>query len=116
MHKANVEYRGIDEFLLVLQRVHGYSSDAIPLSRDKIEKLLGCTEEALKQTFDGSLSKGDFCRFIGLGLNSHFLLSMNLNDTIYKGYDLSIHQLKLLKASLKNALNKADNDVEESSG
>ena len=118
MFKASIEYKDSDKisFLLILQRVSGYSSDAIPLSREKVEMLLQCTEEALAKNFDGSLSHGDFCRYIGLQLNSHFLLSLNLNDVIYKGYDLSIHQLKLLKASIKNALNRADNELEEASG
>ena len=116
MYKASVGYRNADEFFLVVQRLQGYSSDAIPLSREKAEWLLSCAEAALNKTFDGSLSGGDFCRFINIGFGSHFLLSLNLNDVVYKGYDLSIVQLKLLKASLKNALNKADTDIEEAGG
>jgi hypothetical protein len=117
MHKASIDYRSTDRFFLVVQRLQGYNSDAIPLSREKAEWLLECVESALDKKFDGwSLSGGDFCRFVELGLNSHFLLSLNLSDVLYKGYDLSIVQLKLLKASLKNALNKADTEIEEAGG
>ena len=108
MHKAKVNYRGEGKYLLVLQRIHGWSSDGIPMCQDKTEKLLTCVEQALEHNFDANdLSGGDFCRFIGLGLNSHFLLSLNLSDIMYKGYDLSVHQVKLLRASLKNVLAEA---------
>lgn len=116
MYKATIEYKGIDKFLLILQKVHGYSSDAFPITREKVKWLLKCVESALDKTFEGSLSRGDFCTFVELGLNSHFLLSINLSNLMFKGYDLSIHQLKLLKASAKSALNKEVTEVEDVSG
>lgn len=111
MYTANIKYRGDDNFLLVVTRVSGHGSDGIPMNRDKTEILLECTEQALDGNFElNDLSGGDFCRFIKLYLNNHYLLSLNLSDVIYKGYDLSVHSMKLLKASLKTALAEADKD------
>lgn len=111
MYKAKVKYRGDDEFLLVIQRINGWSSDGLPMSREKTEMLLECVLQALKSDFAANdLSGGDWCRFIGLPFENHFLLSINVNDIIYKGYDLSINQVKLLKASLKNVIAEADEE------
>ena len=115
MNKAKIKYRGNNEFLLVVQGINGWSSDGIPMCLDKTKMLLKCVEEALVDDFGANdLSGGDFCRFINLSLNCHYLLSLNINNMMYKGYDLSINQMKLLKASLKNVL--AEFDMEKVNG
>jgi len=105
MYQANVKLHD-ESFVLVLKQDN--CSDAIPLSRAELELLLVRAEDALNGIFEGSLSKGDFYRFIDLGHKNHFLLSINVEGFVYRGYDLDTTQLKLLKASIRNAINKAD--------